>query len=65
MEKINITRLIKMLLNPLGKKRKLQLVLLITLMLFSSLAETLSIGAALPFLQVLVKPDSIYKQEYL
>ena len=65
MKQIEIIKQIKLLLNPLQKKRKLQLLFLITLMLFSSIAETLSIGAALPFLQVLIRPESIYKQEYL
>ena len=40
-------------------RRKLEYLLLVVMMLIASIAEIISIGAILPFLAVLLKPDSI------
>ncbi|RCL41299.1 MAG: ABC transporter ATP-binding protein [Gammaproteobacteria bacterium] len=56
-------------LNRLWKffsiRRKKQYILLITLMMFVSFCEILSIGAVIPFLAVLADPEIIYNQEYV
>ncbi len=44
-----------------NKKRKLQILILFLLMVFSSIAEVVSIGAILPFLGALTSPDFVLK----
>ena len=46
----------------LSPRRRLQLALLLVVMLFSGLAELLSLGAVLPFLAVLTNPDKLWQQ---
>ncbi|MCU1786055.1 ABC transporter ATP-binding protein/permease [Pseudomonas sp. 13B_2.1_Bac1] len=43
-------------------KRKVQLVIILTLMVVASFAEVLSIGAIIPFLTVLVNPGKVLEQ---
>jgi len=50
------------LLNP---RRQLQYFLLIILMLLSTFAEVLSLGAVIPFLGILLTPEVIFKSPYL
>lgn len=50
---------IKKLWVFIGKKRRLQFKLLIVLMIFSSFAEILSIGAVFPFFKALMDPQKI------
>ena len=45
----------------IGKKRQIQFKILIFLMILSSFAEILSIGAVFPFFKALMRPDLIYK----
>lgn len=47
----------------LSARRKAQYILLLFLMFFASLAEMVTIGAVLPFLGVLVDPQSLYEYE--
>jgi ABC-type multidrug transport system fused ATPase/permease subunit len=44
----------------LSSRRQIQIVLLLVLMIFASLAEVLSIGAVLPFLGVLTAPEQVF-----
>ena len=48
-----------------GRRRRLQLLLLFFLMLFSVFAEVFTIGAVVPFIAVLVNPESIYSIHWL
>ena len=41
-------------------RRKLQFLLLICLMLFSAIAEVVTLGAVLPFVSILIAPDKIF-----
>lgn len=47
------------------KRRKLQLMILLILMFFTSFLEVASIGILLPFLGILTSPASFFKNEYL
>ena len=47
----------------ISKKRKIQLIFLIIIMIFASFAEVISIGAVLPFLGVLTSPEKVYSFE--
>ena len=44
----------------LGRKRKLQLILLIILVIFASISEIIGVGALLPFMAALVSPEKIF-----
>ena len=46
------------LINP---KRKMQITILMVLTIISSISEMLSLITVIPFLQVLIQPDEIYK----
>lgn len=46
-------------------KRKRQLWFLLFLMIFSSLAEVLSLGTVIPFLVLLTSPDKIFEYQYV
>jgi ATP-binding cassette subfamily B protein len=52
--------LIGRLWRNIRKRRKIQLVFLLVLMLVVSLAEVVSIGAVLPFLAVLTAPETVF-----
>ncbi len=45
-----------------GARRRIQLGLLLVLMVLTSFAEMLTIGAVLPFLSVLMQPELVFKQ---
>lgn len=48
------------LYSHITKRRKFQLSILVILMIIGSLAEVISIGAVVPFLGVLIAPESIF-----
>jgi len=48
-----------------SSRRKAQYILLLFVMFFASLAEMVTIGAVLPFLAVLVDPQSLYEYELI
>ena len=49
----------------LSSRRKLQYFFLVILMLLSTFAEVLSLGAVIPFLGILLTPEAIFKSPYL
>ncbi|SVE17291.1 uncharacterized protein METZ01_LOCUS470145, partial [marine metagenome] len=49
----------------INSKRRKQLVVLLVLLVFSSFAEIVSIGAILPFLGVLVSPEQVFSNAVL
>lgn len=55
-----LSTLLKRLWHHISLRRRQQFGLLLMLMLLTSFAETLSIGAVLPFLGVLTAPEQIY-----
>ena len=56
---------LKRLWDHLNKRRQIQLLSLLFLMLLASFSEMLSIGAVVPFLAVLTAPDKIFQIEIL
>ena len=56
-----VFRLLARLLDHFGSRRRAQLMLLLVLTIFASIAEIFSIGAVLPFLGVLTSPGVIFK----
>ena len=60
MPKLEILIMIKKLWQHLTKRRRRQFVLLLFLMILSSIAEVISIGAVVPFLGALTSPEQIY-----
>ena len=56
----SVPRLMYDLWKHLSLKRKIQYLLLSVLMLLSTLAEVLSIGAVVPFIAILVDPGRVY-----
>ena len=59
--KESITALLNRLWRHISPRRRRQFTLLLTLMLLTSFAEILSIGAVLPFLGVLTAPERIFE----
>jgi len=57
---MSIANLVRGFWGHLSPRRKRQLSLLMLLMVFSSFAEVLSLGAVLPFLGVLTTPEKIF-----
>ena len=55
--------LLKVLLNELQRTRKVQLCLLLMLMVLVSFSEIVSIGAVIPFVGVLISPETIFNNE--
>lgn len=55
----------KDLWSHIEKSRKIHLILVIILMIFASMAEVISIGSIIPFLTVILNPDSLYEIELL
>jgi ATP-binding cassette, subfamily B, bacterial PglK len=53
--------LLLLLLRHLGARRQRQFILVLCLMIVSTLAEVVSLGAVLPFLGVLTAPDRVLK----
>ncbi len=56
---------IKRLLAYLAPRRKKQLGLLLVIMVITSFAEVVSIGAVLPFLGALMSPEKVFAHEYI
>lgn len=57
--------LLKRLWKHISKKRHNQLRMLLILMIFSSIAEIVSIGTVIPFLGILTSPEQIFNNDYL
>jgi len=49
----------------LSRRRHLQVIFLLMLMFLASFAEVISVGMVLPFLGVLVSPDSVFQHELM
>lgn len=60
-----ISSLFTRLWKIIGKRRRLQLYALVILMVCASIAEVFSIGAVIPFLGVLLSPDSLLSYPYI
>ncbi len=58
----SVLQLIKGIWGHLGRRRRLQLAAVLVVMLFSSFAELVSLGAVLPFLAVLSDPGRLWQQ---
>lgn len=58
----SLRQLLRQLWAHLGRRRRLQLGVLLLVMLASSLAEVLSLAAVLPFLAVLANPEGLWSQ---
>ena len=56
-----ITKLLKRLWQHISRRRRRQFGILLVIMLLTSFAEILSIGAVLPFLGVLTSPERIFE----
>ena len=56
---------IKRLWAHLELRRKKQLSMLLVIMLITSVAEVISIGAVLPFLGALMSPEKIFVNKYI
>lgn len=56
---------LKRLWGHIAPRRRLHLVLLLALMVATSFAEVVSIGAVFPFLTVLTKPDALLAQPWM
>jgi len=55
-----LTTNLKYLWQYLSKRRKLQYVALLCLMLISAISEVISLGAVIPFLAVLIEPEMVF-----
>ena len=60
-----ISQLLRRLWHHISPSRRGQFVLLLILMILASFAEVLSIGALIPFLGVLTKPESVFEHPTL
>jgi ATP-binding cassette subfamily B protein len=60
---MNISLLLSSLWGYVERKRKIQFILLIFMMIFSSFAEVISLGAVLPFLGVISAPEAIFDMD--
>lgn len=56
----NLIQLILRLWHHLGGRRRGQFIMLLGLMIFTSLAEVISLGAVIPFLGILISPEKFY-----
>ena len=57
--------LLKSLWIHLGRKRKIQLTLLLILMIISSIAELISLASFIPFLTIISDPEKIWKIDFI
>ncbi len=64
-DKENIIFLLKRLWLHISKKRHTQLSILFILMVFSSIAEIVSIGSVIPFLGILTSPEQFFNNDSL
>ena len=60
---MNISLLLSSLWGYAERKRKIQFILLIFMMIFSSFAEVISLGAVLPFLGVISAPEAVFDMD--
>jgi ATP-binding cassette subfamily B protein len=60
MNRSGLVALLRRLLEHLGRRRRWQLGLLLSLTLVSTFAEVISLGAVLPFLGVLTTPEKVF-----
>lgn len=58
----SLRKLLRQLWGHLGRRRRVQLGVLLLVMLASSVAEVLSLAAVLPFLAVLANPEGLWSQ---
>lgn len=61
----SFTSLLRRLWKHISKRRRIQFWILLFLMVTSSFAEILNIGAVMPFLGVLIEPEKIYNIKQL
>ena len=61
----NILSLLLQLFEFVDSRRKIQGVVLLVLTFFGSVAEIVSLGAVVPFISVLVEPESIFYSDYM
>ena len=64
LENISIKDLFLDLWKLINKKRRIQVIILLALMIVSSLAEILSLISVVPFLQILLEPETIYRFKF-
>jgi ATP-binding cassette subfamily B protein len=57
--------LLRRLWHHLSRRRQRQFLLVVSLVLFSTFAEVISLGAVLPFLAVLAAPQSAFEQPFV
>lgn len=60
-----LLKLLLRLWHHMGPRRQSQYVMLLMLMLVSTLAETLSLGAVLPFISILLTPERMFDVPYV
>lgn len=65
MNKRTLYKYIKNLYGHVSNQRRKQLVLLIILMIFASLAEVISIGALIPFISTIMSPDRVFNLSFM
>lgn len=61
---LSLTALLRGIWGHIAQKRRAQISLLMALLLLTSFAEVFSIGALLPFISILVSPDSFIEKPY-
>lgn len=61
----NILSLLLQLFEFVDSRRKIQGVVLLVLTFFGAVAEIVSLGAVVPFISVLVEPESIFYSDYM
>ena len=60
---MNISSLLASLWGFIERRRKIQFICLVVMMIFSSFAEVISLGAVLPFLGVISAPDAVFDMD--
>ena len=60
---MNISSLLTSLWGFIERRRKIQFICLLVMMIFSSFAEVISLGAVLPFLGVISAPEAIFEMD--
>lgn len=61
---ISLIELVKALWNQISKKRQKHFYLLLILMFFAAIAETISLGLIVPFLGILAEPSMVFNHTY-
>ena len=65
MNNYSVLSILKILFYRLSKKRKRELLFLFFIIVLSAFAETLSLASALPFLQIIIDQENIWKNEII